>query len=90
MTRIITYAIMGALTFGMGSCYQKEKTQKEVLNKKYETFQEKNNWYLSTPIGNKIINENHELGSVQQRMNGLLKEKYSDLKESLEKILDEN
>lgn len=87
MNKIITYGVIGALSFGTGSCYQKNKIKETVAGKKYDTFQQKNQWFLSTPAGDRIITKTHEVGTVEERMKGLLKEEYISLKESLEKIV---
>ena len=90
MKKILLYGITSALIFGAGACYEKNEHKKQLANKKYDTFTERGNWYLSTPIGSKIINENHQVGTVEERMRGLLKDEYGELKESLEKIVKKN
>jgi hypothetical protein len=80
---VIKYSLVAAVCFYAGSCHNSKKVEAQP----FYTFKESGKWYLVTPIGEKPINDNCQVGTVHERMSALLEEKYSDLKGSLEKIV---
>jgi hypothetical protein len=56
----------------------------------YHTFERDHQWFLQTPVGEKPIYESHEVGTVESRLLGLLKEDVSVLYTTLDCIRQES